>query len=228
LNAPVFVEQRPMEGREVEATPDAVIGREGTDIVLADPEVSRRHAAIRAHGDGIAIEDLGSTNGTYVNDQRVQGTRPLSDGDTVRLGNTVWRVRAAAAAEAGATMVGQVPAAPQVTAARAVPTDIQPPTQQQPPAAPPQAPAAAGAPSPQAVGRRGDVPAPPEVAPSAIRRVLPPPGAGQAVPAFSPPGSRKITSKSGSAATRVEATIVCLLIVIAVAVVIAIYFGSQG
>jgi hypothetical protein len=65
------------------------------------------------------------------------------------------------------------------------------------------------------------------VAPSAIRRVLPPPGAGQA-PAFSPPGSRKITSKSGSAATRVEATVVCLLVVIAVAVAIAIYFGAQG
>ena len=227
MSAPVFVEQRPMEGREVEATPDAVIGREGTDIVLADPEVSRRHAAIRAHGEGIAIEDLGSTNGTYVNDQRVQGTQPLSDGDTVRLGNTVWRVRTAAAA-AGATMVGQVPAAPQVTTARAVPTDLQPPAPpQQPAAAPPQAPAATGAPSAQAVGRRGDVPAPPEVAPSAIRRVLPPPGAGQA-PAFSPPGSRRITSKTGSAATRVEATIVCLLIVVAVAVVITVYFASQG
>jgi predicted component of type VI protein secretion system len=210
-----------MEGREVEPTPDAVIGREGTDIVLADPEVSRRHAAIRAHGDGVAIEDLGSTNGTYVNDQRVQGTQPLSDGDTVRLGNTVWRVRATAAA-AGATMVGQVPAAPQVTSARAVPTDLQPPTPQ-----PPAQPAAPAAPSPQAVGRRGDVPAPPEVAPSAIRRVLPPPGAGQA-PAFSPPGSRQITSKTGSAATRVEATIVCLAIVLIVAVVVTVYFASQG
>src|SRR5918997_24318 len=120
LNALFFVEQRPMEGREVEPTPDAVIGREGTDIVLADPEVSRRHAAIRAHGEGIAIEDLGSTNGTYVNDQRVQGTQPLSDGDTVRLGNTVWRVRTAAAA-AGAAIGGQVPAAPQGTSARARP-----------------------------------------------------------------------------------------------------------
>jgi predicted component of type VI protein secretion system len=226
VTALVFVEQRPMEGREVQPTPDAVIGREGTDIVLADPEVSRRHAAIRAHGDGLAIEDLGSTNGTYVNDQRVQGTQPLSDGDTVRLGNTVWQVRAPAAA-AGATMVGQVPAAPQVTAARPVPTDLQPPAAPPQPAAPAQAPAAAGAPSPASVGRRGDVPAPPEVAPSAIRRVLPPPGAAGA-PAFSPPGSRKITSKSGSAATRVEATIVCLLVVIAVAVAVAIYFGSQG
>jgi hypothetical protein len=76
------------------------------------------------------------------------------------------------------------------------------------------------------VGRRGDVEQPPDVAPSAIRRVLPPPGAGGA-PAFAPPGSRQITSKTGSAATRVEATIVCLLFAIAVAVAITIYFASQ-
>src|SRR4051794_41606089 len=101
-----------MEGREVECTPDAVIGREGTDIVLQDPEVSRRHAAIRVQGEDVAIEDLGSTNGTFVNDQRIEGTRALRDGDTVRFGNTVWRLRAPAAAQV---------ASPQVTAPRAVP-----------------------------------------------------------------------------------------------------------
>ena len=229
-----------MEGREVEAVIDAVIGREGTDIVLADPEVSRRHAAIREHAGGVAIEDLGSTNGTFVNDQKIQGVQPVSDGDSVRLGNTVWRVRApqAAAPEAdtGATRVGNVqPAAPQVTAARAIPNDITaPPTQQQPaaaaaapPAPPAQAPATPSSPSPASVGARGDVPPPPDVAPSAIRRVLPPPTAGQA-PAFTPPGQRRITSKTGSAATRVEATVVCLLIVIAVAAVVTIYFATQG
>jgi hypothetical protein len=64
------------------------------------------------------------------------------------------------------------------------------------------------------------------VAPSAIRRVLPPPGPGGA-PAFSPPGARRITSKSGSAATRVEATIVCLVIVLAVAVAVCVYLAAQ-
>ena len=229
-----------MEGREVEAVIDAVIGREGTDIVLADPEVSRRHAAIREHGAGVAIEDLGSTNGTFVNDRKVEGVQPVNDGDSVRLGNTVWRVRApqvaAPEADTGATRIGNVqPAAPEVTAARAIPSDIAPPTEQQPaaasappaPPAPAQAPAAPSTPSPASVGARGDVPAPPDVAPSAIRRVLPPPTAGQA-PAFTPPGQRRITSKTGSAATRVEATVVCLLIVIAVATVITIYFATQG
>src|SRR3954468_21410111 len=113
-----------MEGREVEATPDAVIGRESVEIVLADPEVSRRHAAIRAHGDGVAIEDLGSTNGTFVNDQRLTGLVPLKSGDTVRLGNTVWSVRVEVPA-APATSIGQAPA--EVTAARAIPSDLKPP-----------------------------------------------------------------------------------------------------
>jgi hypothetical protein len=60
---------------------------------------------------------------------------------------------------------------------------------------------------------------PPEVAPSAIRRVLPAPTAGQA-PVFQPPGARP----GGSAATRLEATVVCMIIVAAVAAALAIYF----
>jgi predicted component of type VI protein secretion system len=240
----VFVEEKPMEGRELQPEDGAVIGREGTDIVLADPEVSRRHAAIRGQDAGAAIEDLGSTNGTFVNDERIEGVCALRDGDVVRLGNTVWRVRASATADAGAgaTAIGQVPVgAPQVTAARPVPVDVPPAAAAPPPPVPaapapaapapapaaaapaaPQAPAEPAAPSAAPVGRRGDVEAPPEVAPSAIRRVLPPTAPGN-VPAFTPPGQRK----RGSAATRVEATVVCLLFAIAVAVAVAIYFASQ-
>jgi predicted component of type VI protein secretion system len=238
----MFIEQKPMEGREHSLAPGTTIGREGCDVVLADPEVSRRHATIREDNGGPAIEDLGSTNGTYVNDRRITGLQVLKDGDVVRLGNTVWTLQAAPAA-AGATTVGQVQgAAPQVTAARAIPSDLGPPpapataAQPQPvaaqapappapPAPPPpvQRPAEPAAPSPAFVGRRGDVEQPPEVAPSAIRRVLPAPTPG-AAPAFSPsPGGSK-----GSAATRVEATIVCMLVVAATAVGLIIYFIYQA
>lgn len=219
----VFVEQKPREGREVEVTPDAVIGREGTEIVLPDPEVSRRHAAIRTEAGGVAIEDLGSTNGTYVNDERISGVRVLHDGDTVRFGNTVWRlsVSAAASAEPGATRVGQV-AAPQVTAAHSVqPAEPAEPATAAQPAAP--APAAAATPTPAPTGQRGDVPAPPEVVPSAIRRVVVPPTPGNA-PVFAPPTQRR----GGSAATRVGATVICLMVALATAVAIAIYFAAQG
>jgi hypothetical protein len=59
--------------------------------------------------------------------------------------------------------------------------------------------------------------------PSAIRRVILPPTPGNA-PAFAPPAPRK----RGSAASRVEATVVCLAVALAVAIALAIYFASQG
>src|SRR5918995_49560 len=116
-----FIEKKPMDGRELQLDADATIGREGCDVVLPDPEVSRRHAAIRSTGTGVAVEDLGSSNGTFVNGERVSGTRPLSHGDVVRFGNTEWELRGTANGGAG---VGS----PQVTAARAVPAE--PPTAQ--------------------------------------------------------------------------------------------------
>src|SRR3989442_10872368 len=115
-----------MEGREHPLEPGATIGREGCDIVLPDPEVSRRHAAVRSgQGGGLAIEDLGSTNGTFVNNHRIAGVKELENGDVVRFGNTVWRLQATAPPEA--TKIDSVPGSPQVTAARQVPTDLQPP-----------------------------------------------------------------------------------------------------
>ena len=126
-----FVEQKPMEGREQTLSDGSTIGREGCDVNLMDPEVSRRHAAIRDQGGSLGIEDLGSTNGTFVNGTRITAVTVLKDGDEVRLGNTVWSIRGAAGADAGAgaTTVGQVQSgAPQVTAARAIPSDIDVPT----------------------------------------------------------------------------------------------------
>jgi hypothetical protein len=75
------------------------IGREaGNPIVLTDSQVSRQHAAIVYQAGTYAIQDLGSANGTYVNDQRVAGTRVLHDGDVIRVGTTTIDVRLAAAA----------------------------------------------------------------------------------------------------------------------------------
>jgi pSer/pThr/pTyr-binding forkhead associated (FHA) protein len=91
----VFVEEAPMAGRESVARPGDTVGRSGSDIELADPEVSRRHAVVRVVDGKPAIEDLGSRNGTYVNDCRVDGITVLAHGDRVRFGRTVWRVRLA-------------------------------------------------------------------------------------------------------------------------------------
>jgi pSer/pThr/pTyr-binding forkhead associated (FHA) protein len=87
----VWIEHAPREGLEQPVGPGTV-GREGCDIVVPDPEVSRRHAAVHTLDDGVAIEDLGSTNGTFVNDRRIHGIAALKHGDRVRFGRTVWEL----------------------------------------------------------------------------------------------------------------------------------------
>jgi hypothetical protein len=78
------------EGREHQlgSTPITVIGRSSEcDIVVGDPNVSRRHAEVRKIGRGYSLVDLGSTNGTEVNGQRVTETS-LMNGDVIGVGTT--------------------------------------------------------------------------------------------------------------------------------------------
>ena len=77
--------------RFVLAATGAVIGRSrDCDVVLADSNVSRRHARI-AFGEGWTIEDLGSTNGVHVNGRRVTGAEPLAPGDRLDIGTVSAR-----------------------------------------------------------------------------------------------------------------------------------------
>jgi FHA domain/Protein of unknown function (DUF3662) len=67
------------------------IGRsEEGEIVLVDPSVSRSHAVVEADSRGAIVRDLDSTNGTFVNDRRIEAER-LRDGDELRFGNTRMR-----------------------------------------------------------------------------------------------------------------------------------------
>lgn len=80
-------------GKKLEIESELVIGRgEGTDLTLDDPEVSRRHAAIRPLGPGAEIEDLGSTNGTFVNGRRLDDPASIGPGDEIRIGQTTLSI----------------------------------------------------------------------------------------------------------------------------------------
>jgi pSer/pThr/pTyr-binding forkhead associated (FHA) protein len=74
-----------------------VIGRDpDCDVVLADREISRRHATIRSSIQGYVLTDI-STSGTYVNRRRINGTQVLGMGDVIRIGNEEFRFEADAA-----------------------------------------------------------------------------------------------------------------------------------
>jgi uncharacterized membrane protein YdfJ with MMPL/SSD domain/pSer/pThr/pTyr-binding forkhead associated (FHA) protein len=113
-------------GTEFELGPDGLlIGREaeGEGRLQGDKELSRRHARIYEEGGRVFVEDLGSTNGTFVNSRRIDGPTALGPGDSIEVGTTTLTVHAlepsAPLADLEATAARPV-ADPQVTAARPV------------------------------------------------------------------------------------------------------------
>jgi hypothetical protein len=86
------------DGRPVDTYrlgPTTTIGRmPGCEVTLSDPAASRRHARIVRRDDAWLLQDLGSTNGTFVNDEPVT-ERALEDGDRITIGVTVLEFRRA-------------------------------------------------------------------------------------------------------------------------------------
>jgi pSer/pThr/pTyr-binding forkhead associated (FHA) protein len=66
----------------------ATLGRGDVEIKLDDPFASSRHARISQQGHVFVLEDLGSTNGTYLNDEPLDGPQPLHPGDRIRIGDS--------------------------------------------------------------------------------------------------------------------------------------------
>lgn len=74
------------------------IGRDpANDVILSDGRVSGRHAVVERQDGDYIITDLGSKNGIFVNEKRIDVSYPLRPGDELRVGNTVFSVQAAPA-----------------------------------------------------------------------------------------------------------------------------------
>jgi hypothetical protein len=129
----------PAAGNNIEVGQELQIGRSaGAEGRLGDdPEISRQHARISRNPQGqLVVEDLGSTNGTYVNGQRISGPTTLNPGDTVQMGRSTLSVEGAAGG-GQATAIGAVPVGlgtppPPAPPPPGPPTQALPPTGQQP------------------------------------------------------------------------------------------------
>lgn len=127
---------------------ELVIGRHATGAgrLSEDEEISRQHARISREATGnYAIEDLGSSNGTFVNGLRIQSPRVLDVGDSIETGATTLVVRAIVRpeAEAGGADVQGAEAATPASEARAAPTVFaRVPVVEEAPVAPAEAPVA--------------------------------------------------------------------------------------
>jgi ABC transport system ATP-binding/permease protein len=138
----------PAAGRTVDIDEEVVIGREDTDLEIDDDELSRRHAVVRRHANRLQVEDLGSTNGTFVDGNRIAEPTLLGGGAEIKIGTTVLVVEGVlpvGSSESGrelgdarnVTRVSQAVGSPQAAAAEgappsATPVTAQPATQAQP------------------------------------------------------------------------------------------------
>ena len=76
-------------GSAYDLSEGATLGRgDNADIQLEDTFASSAHARLVAQGDVIVLEDLGSTNGTYLNGEPLRGPQPLHVGDSIRIGDS--------------------------------------------------------------------------------------------------------------------------------------------
>ena len=187
----LLIKEGPNSGQELDVEGEVVVGRDpaAASLVIEDPEASRRHASLTPGGSGVKVEDLGSTNGTYVNGERLESPRDASEGDEIRIGNTVLAVHGAIEAtrvspipepvDSGATAVSPIPDAP--ADEPAVPEPVaasgppEPPAASEPPGPPPAAAPQAVPPAPPAFAEQpsGPPPTPGSGSPP------PAPGAGQ-------------------------------------------------
>jgi len=115
-SGPTVGKKYPLDAQEVSIGRDAV-----NSIAINDAEVSRRHARMELRGSAYVIQDLGSTNGTFINGTRISGMQVLNPGDTVSFGEGIVLVYEPMA-DMNATILSTK--APPVTAQRLAPAPV--------------------------------------------------------------------------------------------------------
>jgi len=223
-----------VDGKEYQIPAAGIVfGREaGSDVVVAQPEVSRRHASITPSDQGYILQDL-STNGVWVNGTRVQGPQILARADVVRVGSEEFRFYADVA-QPPPKGSAPTPAAPLVT----VRPPVEPSTVAPVASAPRPAPAAvaasapaAGSPAPVAATTRPAVTSPPKSEPTmgagaSARRAEP-----SSAPAPLRPATAARPKKQAATAPKEEkhgSVPAWVWIIIIVIVGVAAYFIGQG
>lgn len=113
----VVVTSGPETGRRIELGLEVAIGRQDADLVVEDPEVSRRHAVLRRSDGSVVVEDLDSTNGTFVNGERIRSPIVVAPGDQIRVGRTTLKIEPDRRADD--TIVSKPPRPDQIRSAEA-------------------------------------------------------------------------------------------------------------
>jgi hypothetical protein len=102
----------PLAGQRLELDREMTFGRSGCDVLLEDPEVSRRHVRLRPVGDELHAEDLGSSNGTLVNGHVIDGTVSVEHGSVIRVGSSELIVELTVPEEHVATQMAPIMSPP--------------------------------------------------------------------------------------------------------------------
>lgn len=116
----MIVRTGPNPGTKYDLTKEVtLLGRDvSNEIILGDSEISRQHSRLTRTPGGYVLEDLGSTNGTFVNGERLMAPRVLNPGDLIALGENVTLTFDTIAPEAAATVAstaaqpGEIPEMP--------------------------------------------------------------------------------------------------------------------
>jgi pSer/pThr/pTyr-binding forkhead associated (FHA) protein len=193
-------------GERIEVLDELVVGRENADVTVDDDEVSRRHLAVRPHDDGVELEDLGSTNGTFVDGARLSAAVVISESARVTIGETEIEIEVEVPepeVDPSLTRVRERPQVPDATVVRSTPVAPAPAEAPPPPpttAAPPAAPAPAAAPAAAAA-------------------------AAQPFGSFTPAAPAR--RRSGPATRLWAPATVVFVIIVATAVALVIYFAAR-